>query len=487
MPLGARRAGDDRRPGPIAGCDDGTVSQLRRASALVVFAAGLAGAAWPAAAQEPGAPIIQLRLDGVVDPFVANYLEGGIAAAGDRGASAVLLTIDTPGGLDSSMRQITQAILNAEVPVICYVSPEGARAASAGAFVLLSCHVAAMAPATNVGAAHPVGVAGAIESEKATNDAAEYIVGIAERRGRDAEWAERAVRDSESASATEALELGVIDLIEPNVPALFDAIAGREVELADGRRVTLDLAGAPIEDRQLGLVARLLHALLDPNVAFILFYLGVIALYFEFAHPGLSVPGVLGVIMLVGAFLSFGVLPVQLAGLLLLLASAIFFVIELFTPGVGVALGGGITTLILGGLFLFDTSVPDVRVSPLVIAPVAVGAGLFFGIVVRAVTRARRSPAAAPTDLVGKEALVVRDLDPEGVVHLAAEEWSAVSATGATIPHGSHVRVAAVDGLVLRVGPAEAPSERDDAPSGPDEGTDHHVSREIKEGEGDRT
>ena len=435
------------------------MSLLRRSGAFVLFAAGLAAITWPAAAQDAGDPVLQLRLDGVVDPFVANYLEGGIAAAGDEGAAAVLLTIDTPGGLDSSMRQITQAILNSAVPVVCFVSPEGARAASAGAFVLLSCHVAAMAPATNVGAAHPVGVAGAIESEKATNDAAEYIVSIADRRGRNAEWAERAVRDSESASASEAFELGVIDLIESNVPALLEAVTGREVELADGRRLTLDLAGAPIEDRQLGLVARLLHTLLDPNVAFILFYLGIIALYFELANPGLGVPAVVGVIMLVGAFLSFGVLPVQLAGLLLLVASAIFFVIELFTPGVGVALGGGIATLILGGLFLFDSSVPDVQVSPLVIAPVAVGAALFFGIVVRAVTRAQRSPATGPRDLVGRETVVVRALDPEGVVHLAAEEWTAVSSTGAEIPAGATVRVSEVDGLVLHVEPVPRSSE----------------------------
>jgi membrane-bound serine protease (ClpP class) len=463
------------------------VSLLRRVGAFVLFAAGLLAVAWPAGAQDPGGTVVQLRLEGVVDPFVANYLKGGIAAAEDRGASAVLLTIDTPGGLDSSMRQITQAILNADVPVVCYVSPEGARAASAGAFVLLSCHVAAMAPATNVGAAHPVGVAGAIESEKATNDAAEYIVGIADRRGRNSEWAERAVRNSESASASEALELGVIDLIEPNVFALLEAVSGREVELAGGSLVTLDVADARIEDRDMGLVARLLHTLLDPNVAFILFYLGVIALYFELANPGLGVPAVVGVIMLVGAFLSFGVLPVQLAGLLLLLASAIFFVIELFTPGVGVALGGGIVTLILGGMFLFDSSVPDVRVSPLVIAPVAAGAALFFGVVVRAVTRAQRSPASDLRDVIGRDAVVLRALDPEGVVHLAAEEWTAVSASGADIAPGTVVRVTGVDGFVLQVEPAELDVAPEEGAPNESERVGGRVSDETREKEGGRT
>ena len=428
---------------------------VRRAFSISLIGAALLGigGVLPATGQQDGA-VVHLRLDGVVDPFIANHVKGGIEAATEQGAEAVLITIDTPGGLDSSMRQITQAILNARLPVLCFVSPEGARAASAGAFILLSCHVAAMAPATNVGAAHPVGVSGVIESQKAENDAAEYMRGLAERRGRNADWAERAVRDSESASAREALELGVIDLITPNVPALLEATQGRTVRLASGRTVSLDVAGAHIEDRQLGLVARLLHALLDPNIAFILFYLGIIALYFELANPGLGAPAIVGVVLLVAAFVSFGVLPVQLAGLILLVASAIFFVIELFVPGVGVPLAGGIVTLILGGIFLFDTSVPGVQVSPMVIAPVALFTAAFFGLVIRAVVRAQRTPASKPDDLVGREAVVVRDLDPEGVVLIAAEEWSAVSDRGA-VPKGSHVRIAAVEGLELRVEPME--------------------------------
>jgi membrane-bound serine protease (ClpP class) len=429
---------------------------VRRAFSISLIGAALLGigGAQPATGQQQEGAVVHLRLDGVVDPFMANHVESGIGAATEQGAEAVLITIDTPGGLDSSMRQITQAILNARLPVLCFVSPEGARAASAGAFILLSCHVAAMAPATNTGAAHPVGVSGVTESQKAENDAAEYIRGLAERRGRNADWAERAVRDSESATGREALELGVIDLIAPNVAALLEATQGHTVQLAGGRTVSLDVAGAQIEDRRLGLIARLLHALLDPNIAFILFYLGIIALYFELANPGLGAPAIVGVTLLVAAFVSFGVLPVQLAGLILLGASAIFFVIELFVPGVGVPLAGGVVTLILGGLFLFDTSVPGVQVSPMVIAPVALFTAAFFGLVIRAVVRAQRRPASKPNDLVGGEAVVVRDLDPEGVVLIAAEEWSAVSDRGA-VPQGSHVRIAAVEGLELRVEPME--------------------------------
>lgn len=429
---------------------------LGRTVALALLTAGIGlGGSWPATGQEPEGAVVKLRLEGVVDPFMANHVEGGIDAAADQGAEAVLITIDTPGGLDSSMRQITQAILNAPVPVLCFVSPEGARAASAGAFILLSCHVAAMAPATNVGAAHPVGVSGAIESQKAENDAAEYIRGLAERRGRNADWAERAVRDSISASANEALELGVIDLIASDVSTLLESVDGRTVTLAGGRAAALDVGGARIQEREIGLIARLLHVLLDPNVAFILFYLGIIALYFELANPGFGVPAIVGVVLLVAAFLAFGVLPVQLAGVLLLVASAIFFVIELFVPGVGVPLAGGIVTLILGGMFLFDSSVPGVQVSPMVIVPVALSTAVFFGLVIRAVVRAQRSPASNVQDLVGREALVVRDIDPEGVVLLAAEEWTAVSDEG-PISKGAHVRVAGVDGLRLTVEPTGA-------------------------------
>lgn len=441
------------------------VSMLRRAFVLVLLTGLAASLGAAARGQEDGGAIVGLRVEGVVDPFLASYIEGGIEDAEREGAAAVLLTIDTPGGLDSSMRKITQAILNTRVPVIGFVSPEGARAASAGTFILLACPVAAMAPATNVGAAHPVGVSGAIESQKAENDAAEYIRGLAERRGRNADWAEQAVRESRSAAASEALELGVIDLVVADTPALIEAIDGRTVEVAGGEEVVLRLAGAQIDERRLGLLAGLLHALLDPNIAFILFYLGLIALYFEFTNPGLTVPGVLGVIMLIGAFIAFGVLPVQLAGVLLLIASAVFFVIEVASPGIGVALAGGITTLVLGGLFLFDGSVPNARVSPLVIAPVAVFTALFFGVVVRAVIRAHRQPAASSVArLIGLEGVVHKPLDPDGVVLVASEEWSATSPER-NLPRGARIRVIAVDDLQLRL-TVEPVQER--TPASPD-------------------
>ena len=248
---------------------------LRRAAVLASLAAACVSLGAQGALAQSGSPqVVELRIDGVVDPFVADHVEGGIAEAADAGAAAVLLTLDTPGGLDSSMRQITQAILNAKIPVIGYVSPSGARAASAGTFILLATNVAAMAPATNVGAAQPVGLSGAVASEKAVNDAAEYIVSIAETRGRNAVWAESAVRDAESASAEEALKLGVIDLIAPDVPTLLADVNGMTVQVS-GEPVTLDVAGSTVTEDTMGFFAGFFHSLLDPNLAFVFFWLGL--------------------------------------------------------------------------------------------------------------------------------------------------------------------------------------------------------------------
>ena len=421
---------------------------------FLIALAGLALAAPSAGGQADAPRVVELRIDGVVDPFVANHVEGGIADAADAGAEAVLITLDTPGGLDSSMRQITQAILNAKVPVIGYVSPSGARAASAGTFILLSTNVAAMAPATNVGAAHPVGLSGAIASEKAVNDAAEYIVSIANERDRNAEWAESAVRDSVSASAEEALRLGVIDLMAPDVPTLLEDVDGMTVQVS-GQPVTLDTAGATVTDDPMGSFASFLHGLLDPNLAFIFFWLGLAFIVAEFFVPG-GIVGTIGALMLVTSLVALGTLPVQLIGVVLLIASIVFFVLELKHPGVGLPAIAGIVCLVLGGLFLFDTSVPGVSVSLWVIVPVAVFAGFFFLIVVRAAMRLRhRATITRDEQLIGEEGVVLRDLRPRGVVQIASEHWTAEAVRG-TPRKGEHVRVVEMEGLKLRVEPVEA-------------------------------
>ena len=419
-----------------------------------LLAGSLLLSAWTATGA-PARSVVVLKLSGVVDPFEASYIQGGIRDAAAQHADAVVLTIDTPGGLDSSMRTITQAILNSSVPVITYVSPQGARAASAGTFILLSGSVAAMAPGTNVGAAHPVGVSGAIEQSKVLNDAVATIRSIAESRGRNADWAERAVRDSVSISAEEAVKLHppVIDLIAPNLNTLLQGVDGRDVPVGTRGTTKLHTEGARLETKTMGLGAGILHSLLSPDLAFIFFYLGLGLIVLEFLHPGIGIAAVLGVLSLISAFVSFGMLPVQLIGVALLVASAVFFLLELKAPGIGAFTVTGVIALVLGGLFLFNPSVPNARVSPAVIVPVAVAAVGFFGFAVQAALRVRRRPPSMRIEnLVGREAVVTTALTPRGVVHVASESWTADSVAG-SIPKGHRVRVVATDGLRLRVEP----------------------------------
>ncbi len=432
---------------------------------MVCLAAGFGAlASPPAGAQELRGSVLELRIDGVVDPFVADYVRGGIERAAEEGANAVLITIDTPGGLGSSMREIDQAILNSPVPVIGYVSPQGARAASAGTFILMSCNIAAMAPGTNVGAAHPVGLSGAIESEKATEDAVASIVAIAEERGRNAVWAESAVRDSVSASASEALDLDVIDLIAPTVDALLAEVDGEVVTVAGGERVTLEVADVPVQEQDMRLFARILHGLLDPNLAFVFFWGGLALIVLELFTPG-GVLGTIGAVMLVSSLVALGMLPFQLIGVVFLIASVVFFVLELKHPGVGLPAVAGIVCLVLGGWYLYDTSVPGIRVSALVIVPVAAFAAFFFLVVVRAAIRLRQRGVVSRAErLVGVEGTVVRDLGPGGVVKVASEEWTAEAVRGAP-KRGDRVRVVAMDGLTLKVEPAEEPAPQAVAPA----------------------
>lgn len=422
---------------------------------MVLLLAGLLLQGASAGAQDTPGPVVQLQATGVVDPFLSSYLSSGIREAEEDGASAVLILIDTPGGLSSSTREITQAILNADIPVITYVAPAGARAASAGTFVLMSGSVAAMSPGTNVGAAHPVGASGVISQEKATNDAAASLVSIAEARGRSTAFAEAAVRDSSSITADQALEDDVIDLIAPDVPSLLDAVDGMTVQVADGQAVTLATAGAVVAEENMNWFFGFLHSLLTPDLAFLFFWLGLALLITEFFVPG-GILGVVGAIMLLLAIVSFGMLPVQLIGLAFLVASLVLFFVEIQQPGLGIPFFGGLVCLILGGLTLFDRTVPSASVSPWAIGAVAVLMTLFFAYVIQAAIRMRNNPAQSAQDLVGQEALVLRVLDPSGTVRVRAEEWSADAPM--TIEEGATVRITAVEGLRLKVERVTEPS-----------------------------
>jgi membrane-bound serine protease (ClpP class) len=431
-------------------------------SAMAVVVSALS--AGIASAQSPAASIVRIQLNGVVDPFVANHIQTTVDEAATAGDAAVLLVIDTPGGLESSMREITQAILNARVPVICYVGPLGARAASAGAFVLLSCPVAAMAPGTNVGASTPVGLSGAVGSDKEVNDAAASIRSIAEQRHRNADVAESFVREATSITAQEALDDHVIDLIEPSEGQLLRDVSGRTVSLADGRTVTLDTADATVVDRNLGLLAGFLHRLFDPNLAFIFFWLGLALIVVELIFPGHVVSGTLGVALFVVAVVSFGLLPVRLIGIALLAVSVLFFLFEARHPGFGVWGVLGLLALVLGGLSLFNGT-GGVHVSPWVIAPVALAVGGFFGFATTKAIAIRRMPPPAGNErIVGAEGVVMSNgLTPDGVVRVAAEQWKATSASG-NVAAGARVRVVRLDGLVLTVEPSG--DERESAPAG---------------------
>jgi membrane-bound serine protease (ClpP class) len=453
-----------------------SVARLALGASMVSIAlAGQLAAHAQTAAPTTAPVIVSLSLDGVVDPFTADYISSNVARAQSDGAEAVLLTMDTPGGLGSSMDEITQSFLSSTIPVIAYVSPSGARAASAGAFILLSAPVAAMAPGTNVGASTPIGLSGGDLSgtlgEKVKNDATAKIESIAQTYDRNAAVAASFVTDAASISAQDALKDNVIDLIAPTTGDLLTQLDGRSVLLGTGQTVKLHTAGAQLQDEQMGAFVGFLHTLLDPNLAFIFFWVGLGLIVLEIIVPGHFLSGFFGVLMLLLAIVSFGILPVRIIGIALLILSVIAFVIELKAPGLGIWGLLGVVFLVLGGWFLFDRS-GGVEVSPWTLVAVAVFAGAFFGIVVAAALKLRHQPSAWDRTVIGQEgvALPVGVGPKGGVVRVSAEEWRAIAPSG-PIPGGAKVRVVSLDGLVLTVEPSEGEHVTADRSTTPEGGT----------------
>ncbi len=377
-------------------------------------------------AQESGVFVITLQ--GVINPVASEYIKKGISLANTQGAKAIVIELDTPGGLDTSMREIIKAINQSAVPVVVYVSPTGARAASAGVFITLSAHVAAMAPGTNIGAAHPVGIGGKMDKtmvEKVTNDAVAYIKSIAERRGKNKKWAEKAVRKSISATAKEALKLGVIDLIANNLDELLEKIDGMTVETASGK-VKLKTKGAPVKKVPMGLRLKILGVISNPNIAYILMLLGFYGLFFELTNPGAVFPGVFGAICLILAFYSFQTLPVNYAGLLLIILSIVLFILEIKVTSHGVLTIGGIISMVIGSIMLFESPGPFFKISLYIIVPAAVVTALFFTLTFSLAFKAwRRKPVTGKEGLVGLEGIAHTDIDGEGMVMVRGEYWSA--------------------------------------------------------------
>lgn len=413
--------------------------------AVVLCMAGSAGA-------DAGDIYIQ-RVADAIGPGIADFVVKGIAEADRDGAACLIIELDTPGGLVESMRKIVMAIYAAKTPVAVFVSPSGARAASAGVMITMAADIAAMAPGTNIGAAHPVGGGGQeineTMAEKVTNDLVAFVKGIAQKRGRNAEWAERAVRESVSATEQEALEQKVIDVVAKNVDDLIQQIDGMEIQ----GKGTLDLAGAGRREIHETFRTKILKTISNPNIAYILMMIGLAGLYFELSHPGAIFPGVIGGIAIVLAFFSFQTLPVNYAGVLLIILAIVFFVMEMKITSFGLLSVAGVVSLFLGSLMLFEGNGIHDGLSWDVLIPTVLFISLFFVVVAGLAFKAQAAkPRTGDRGLAGEFGVVKQKLDPQGKVFVHGELWFARAQQ--TIPEGERIRVVGVDNLVLEVEPA---------------------------------
>ena len=400
--------------------------------------------------------VAHLTLKGPITPLAASYVTRGIKEAGTRHAEAVVLQLDTPGGLMDSMRELNSAILAAPMPVIVWVGPAGARAASAGVFITAAGHVAAMAPGTNIGAASVVGAEGAelpkTMKAKVTNDAVAYLKSIGTERGRNVVWLERAVREAVSLSAKEALANHVVDLLAPDVPSLLELVDGRTVKLGVGSQV-LHTSKATVMPIPMTWIEDLLYTLSNPNIAYILLSIGTLALLAEMAHPGMIFPGVFGAICLLLALYSLGSLPVNYAGAALVILGFILLVAEFYVVSYGVLLVGGLVAFALGSLMLINQEEGMPGIAPSLIASTVGTLAIFCLAAGRAVYNSMRRPVQTGLEaMIGRIADVRTSLDPDGIVFVEGERWDAKS-TETPVPPGSRVRVIAIDGLRLTVTP----------------------------------
>ncbi len=405
-------------------------------------------------APAPSPAIVQVNLDDIVHPVSAGYIKDGLNHAKDIGARAVILRIDTPGGLIDSMRDIVEAVLSSPVPVITWVGPSGVRAASAGFFILLAGDVAVMAPGTNTGAAHPVsGTGGQIDpvmEKKIVNDAAAYLRSYVTRRGRNAQLAERGVTESQSFTAEEALKERLVDAVIPDIPGIIEQYHGKQIRRINDQVTTLDLRGANVEVFAMTARQRILSRVLNPNIAFILALAGLLGLYIEVTHGGMILPGVIGAISLVLALFAFNLLPVSWTGVALILLAIALFVLEATVTSHGILALGGIAAMVAGALMLVQGPIPQLRIQLSTALAVTVPVAIISVILVRLVYLSHlRKSVVGTASMIGEEGIAKTEINTEGKVFVHGEYWNASS--GKPIPAGSRVRVTQVHGLKLDV------------------------------------
>ncbi len=395
-----------------------------------------------------------ITVDSAITPAVAKYITKAIDQAQTKGSAGIIILLDTPGGLDLAMRDIVKELLNPTLPVIVYVYPSGARAASAGVMITMAAPVAAMAPGTNIGAAHPVaiGVGGKMDetmAKKVENDAVAYASGIAKKRGRNAEWIEQAVKESVSITAEEALKKNVIDVIASDVDELLNKIDGCTVSLLSGD-VILKTKGAVINEMDMGLREKILVTLSDPNIAYILMMIGLAGLYFEFSNPGAILPGVVGGISLILAFFAMQTLPVNYAGIALIIFGIILFIAEIKIVSHGMLSVAGVISLALGSVMLFESSAPAIRVSMSVMIPTIIIVSIFFIVVVSLAVKAQmKKPSTGAGGMIGRRGKTVTPVYTDGKVLVKGELWNAFSRE--LIEEGTEIVVINVNGLKVEV------------------------------------
>jgi membrane-bound serine protease (ClpP class) len=414
---------------------------------------------WPVLSLQAQRPtIVQIDLDDIVHPISAQYVREGLNHAKEVGARAVILRINTPGGLVDSMREMVEGILTSPVPVITWVGPNGARAASAGFFVLLAGDVDTMAPGTNSGAAHPVSLTGSQIGEtlekKIVSDATAYIRSYVAKRGRNAEAAEQGVVESKSFTAAEALQQNLIDAVVNDVPDIIRQYDGKEIRRFDGQLTRLDLQNASVEKYDMTLRQRILSRVMDPNLAFVLALIGLVGLYFELTHPGLIIPGVAGAICLILALYAFNLLPVNWAGAALILLAITLFVLEATVTSHGILALGGIISMVAGGMMLVEGPIPQLRIQFATTLAVAIPLALITVFLVRLVYLSQgRKSLTGEDGMIGEVGTAVTDIYKHGKVMVRGEYWNAFS--NAPIPAGANLRVVKAQGLKLHVESAE--------------------------------